>query len=364
MRLVLGPPTVAPWPGNPRLLVRVSDDLRKTVVFFGVPTENGTEYGGTGFLLCDHEDGFNFPFLITARHVAKQLEHYNNNSGFSIRVNRTNGEAFDIPVEYAEWTYHSDPTVDLAALLFPTDQEHYDVLYYPLRAPGSEYGPEDRIARYGDLTGVMCGDTINIVGLFRLHHGKQRSVPIVHTGHVAALPDAKERIPVKDRVTSEIVDAECYLVEVQTLDGLSGSPAFVGEALSLNFAEKHHGAQPSVYGHVPVLLGLYTGSWEAGPGDILAKDRNLRGGIRVPIGMGTVVPAHKIVELVRDHPDMVETRKGILRERKERTAATQGSAFPTAKSALPTKDVKGDDRHRERFTALLDAVLGKPKQGG
>jgi len=46
------------------------------------------------------------------------------------------------------------------------------------------------------------------------------------TGNVAVLPDPIERIPIRDRTTGEIVEAEVYLVEAQTLDGLSGSTGF------------------------------------------------------------------------------------------------------------------------------------------
>jgi len=58
----------------------------------------GIEYGGTGFALCDHEEGVLIPFLITARHVAKALEKYSD-TGFFIRVNRKDGRAEEIHVE-------------------------------------------------------------------------------------------------------------------------------------------------------------------------------------------------------------------------------------------------------------------------
>ena len=137
-----------------------------------------------------------------------------------------------------------------------------------------------------------------MVGLFRLHAGSKRNVPIVHSGNVAALADPNELVPVRDRTTKEIIESEVYLVEAQTLEGLIGSPVFAHEIWDLagTFPEIH-GTLPKAFGSVQ-LLGLYTGAWDGEPGAILEADRNLRGGKRVPVGMGLVVPAKKIIDLI------------------------------------------------------------------
>ena len=109
-------------------------------------------------------------------------------------------------------------------------------------------------------------------------------------------------------MTGKIVGTEAYLVEAQTLDGLSGSPVFTNEALQLIGLGQHHGAHASAYGAL-VLLGIYVGAWDGDPGEILSKDRNLKGEIRVPVGVGVVVPAQKIVEVIRGNLGLIALRK-------------------------------------------------------
>jgi hypothetical protein len=182
----------------------------------------------------------------------------------------------------------------------------FDVIYY-------RFDPEFVILGDSGRKQLMCGDVINLIGLFRLHAGKQRNIPFVHTGHLAVLSDSSERIPVRDRTTNKVVPAEVHLVEAQTLDGLSGSPVFAHEMVSLgNFVIGREPDQhPYAFGKVR-LLGIYSGSWDGEPGEILASDKNLRGNVRVPVGVGTVVPADKLMELVRDHPQMKEDRKTLM----------------------------------------------------
>ena len=88
--------------------VRLSEDARKCVVFFGVSSpdgEDGIQYGGTGTLigLIDETDGhFGFAYLVTNRHIAERLS---NDTGFYIRANRKDGTAFPIPIESLDWSY-------------------------------------------------------------------------------------------------------------------------------------------------------------------------------------------------------------------------------------------------------------------
>lgn len=356
----LGPKTTAPLAEGPGFIVRVNDDARKSVVFFGVPTPEGVQYGGTGFMLCDFEEGILIPYIVTARHVAKELDKYRD-TGFYIRANRKDGGNPLVEIESADWAYHPDPTVDLAVAHLSLNGKIFDIIYYPLR--DKFFVNEDRIAKHGDPSDVLCGDPVSIIGLFRLHAGKQRNIPIVHTGHVAALPDANERIPIKDSQGNKF-EAEAYLVEAQTLDGLSGSPVFTKEHLVLTPLSKHHGEHAGAYGAL-VLLGLYVGSWEGHPGEILASDKGLRSDkIRVPVGMGIVVPAQKILDIVRGDPALNSYRKKRVEAVKAAKAAAtqddsagQDAAFPD----LPANSV--NPTHREDFMRLVDAAARKPPQG-
>jgi hypothetical protein len=285
--------------------MRVSDDARKSVVFFGIDGEgvDVVDYGGTGFLCADMGEGIAIPLLVTCRHVAQLLSGHEQ---FYVRANTRGGESYTLPVSKMDWRYHPDSTVDLASVVLVLPNHTFDVIYY-------RFDPEFVILGDSGRKQLMCGDVINLIGLFRLHAGKQRNIPFVHTGHLAVLSDSSERIPVRNRTTNKVVPAEVHLVEAQTLDGLSGSPVFAHEMVSLgNFVIGREPDQhPYAFGKVR-LLGIYSGSWDGEPGEILASDKNLRGNVRVPVGVGTVVPADKLMELVRDHPQMKEDRKTLM----------------------------------------------------
>ena len=322
---------------NGSAMVRISEDVRKGVVFFGVRNAKKIEYGGTGFLVLETtRSGTGISYLVTARHVAESLD-----VDFLIRANLKNGGLEDIPIEQINWLYPDNPLIDIAVAQFsmPSQYDHY---YYSI----------DDIPSPQEM--VMCGDAIAIVGLFRLHFGSGRNIPIVHSGHVAALADQREPIPSRNTATKVVSPIVAHLVEAQTLDGLSGSPVFV-----------------QVYGHLtqfkidtldnvhPLVLatdklfGIYHGSWDGLPGTILARDRNMSGGMRVPVGMGLVTPAEELISLIKNHPVLKTSRRELEDRELSSKAATADSSFI------------GDDgnpSHKEDFTSLLNAAVQKPKK--
>jgi Trypsin-like peptidase domain len=273
---------------NGSALVRISDDLRKCVVFFGVQVAaGGIKYGGTGFLVHTRISNSRsvVPYLVTARHVANRLD-----VDFVIRANLKAGGAEEIKIETMEWFYPEDPSVDLAIAPYTLSGPQYDHYYFPLDdAPP----PMER---------VICGDPIAIVGLFRLHKGNNRNIAIVHSGHVAALADRSEPIPSKDRGTGAEIKTVAHLVEAQTLDGLSGSPVFVQGFVHFSFLSLPDKTHPVAYGSQK-LFGIYQGSWESEPGVILAEDRGFGGEIRVPVGVGLVTPAEELISLISSHKE-------------------------------------------------------------
>lgn len=191
--------------------------------------------------------------------------------------------------------------------------------------------------------------------------GAKKNFPIVHTGHIAALPDKDERIPVIDRATGKISKVLGYLVEAQTLEGLSGSPAFVRDIVRVpqdlpsGFETVSHRLTAEAYGEIS-LLGIYQGSWDGRPGEILAADRNLNDDkFRVPIGMGIVIPAAKIFEVL-DMPKLKKMRKKVIDQKERNRAATTDDGF----SAPPASDA--NPKHREDFNSLLTAAARKPER--
>ena len=69
------------------------------------------------------ENGLASRYLVTCRHVAKQLD-----VDFFLRVNTIQGDAEELPIQVADWEYHPDETVDIAATSIGLNAFHFDHL--------------------------------------------------------------------------------------------------------------------------------------------------------------------------------------------------------------------------------------------
>jgi hypothetical protein len=324
--------------------MRLGHDARRAVVFFGVKnSEGGITYGGTGFLVAvPFSRDYAVHYLVTCRHVAKHLD-----VDFVIRGNDRDGSAFALDVDQLQWVYHQDDTVDVAIAPLLLHEQAWDRVYLPI----------DVFLGDAEKPNVLCGDDIAIVGLFRLHFGKGRNIPIVHSGTIAALADANEKVPIEDRVSGKITLTEAHLVEAQTLEGLSGSPVFIQQYAGLPFEQPSFaGRQETVFAMGAVrLLGMYSGAWDGRPGTILEKDKNLsNANYRVPVGMGAVVPGEKIVEVIMGKFQS-DVRQNKIKDA-EPPPATTDDAFSTR--AVPATDA--NPTHREDFMRLVGAAARKP----
>jgi hypothetical protein len=132
-------------------------------------------------------------------------------------------------------------------------------------------------------------------GLFVYAPGTSRTMPLVRHGNIAMIPD--------DKIQVDSGFAYVYLVEMRSIGGMSGSPVFVRPTVEVEFSkdQKFFGLLPQVS-----LLGLVHGHWDISPSDIdKCKPRPQRGGVN--IGVGVVVPAEKILEVL-NHPELVAMR--------------------------------------------------------
>jgi hypothetical protein len=278
---------------------------------------------GTGFFV-NHE---RFRFLVTAQHIAAEF----GDSPFYIRVNKNDGSAATMHCDLLErddlrWIAHADPNVDLAVMpfQFSAEEQGWDVLGFD---SGMLLGDEDLVAY-----NIGVGDRCYAVGLFRLLQGSERNVPIVHSGSLALMA-GEEPIPVKDWLAAgQTRQVEAHLVEMSNLKGLSGAPVFVYPTLwaiapkaGFDENDKPKILPPTLVGAYDPrvkLLGLWSASWD---GLQSAVETAGFGANRVPIGMGTVVPAARLKELF-DDPRVLERRADWLRRADEHDAARKQEA--------------------------------------
>ena len=315
-----------------RIPLRINDDILKCVVFLGYETTDEAgevrfEPVGTGFFL--HFDGFSH--LVTARHVAEPIQ----SGPFILRAASKSGDVGRSEITRIGWFYHPDKNVDVAAipagLKEPADW---------FKIPDDIVLTEQRLEEYR----MGIGDEVQIVGLYRLLHGKERHLPIIHNWHIAMMP-GDELIPVRDTVSNKLTYAKGYLVEAQTFEGLSGSPVFARNTWTIRLTD----GPGFLIGPIR-LLGLWRSAWDAPPDEILATQRpDAR---KVPVGVGIVEPAARIIETL-ELQDMQNFRDQHRAEVDEANAASSESAPPTKDEYL---------QHKEDFNRLLTSVAtGKPR---
>ena len=192
--------------------MRVPDQVRKTVVFVGLPETPDPQYRGTGFIVTVPGTQDNhFAFMVTARHVAEKLE----GNDFYIRANKKCGGMVELRgFGDNPWWYH--PTerefVDCAVTLFaPAQLRELDVEHIPIAL----FADEEKIRAHN----IGVGDEVFITGLFTKVTETAQNVPIVRVGNVAMM--LEEKIPFHNGMYT------AHLIESRSIGRLSGSPVFV-----------------------------------------------------------------------------------------------------------------------------------------
>ncbi|MGE5562087.1 MAG: hypothetical protein ACM3ZV_02125 [Bacillota bacterium] len=163
-----------------------------------------------------------------------------------------------------------------------------------------------------DEENVGFGSTCYAVGLFRVHPGKKRNLPVVHTGNIALMPSPDELVPVRDKITGIVTEMEAYLVEMTNLDGLSGAPVFVRPELPVSITLEndtiHRAHLNKAYTYI---LGVWVASWTATPPSGLGVN---------PVGMGVVTPIEKVLDILNSKEAWL-ARSEFLTVARERNAA-------------------------------------------
>ena len=284
---------------------------------------------------------------MTARHVAHDL----GSDPFVVRMNERKGGGRNIHIDFAKWHFHpAGEKVDVAVMEFDApDWADSTVITSPTVI--ADIPPEER--------NVAPGDIVYVVGIFSHLHGERRNTPIVHTGHIALFPGDEDipvfawEPPLEDETGApRIIQTKGYLVEANTHPASSGSPVFMRR--SFIYASGRHDSDEReawVYGYVS-LFGLWQGSWGHDTVQLVATPR---GELKKPFGLGTVVPASRILETL-ETPELQKRHEKARSDRDRRRAVT-----PQSSSGQQQQDQ--NPLHKEDFTSLLNAAAKAKPQG-
>ena len=283
----------------------ISDDVRGCVCFLGMRSGDSFNCFGTGFIVGWKQ----IAYVITAQHVVAKMGR----RAFAIRINNRKGGVAILDHDGAmgkvsKWFIPDDPTVDLAACVMA------DV--NPISVPAitrSHILTDDAMKAFG----VGIGDVCYTVGLFRKFAGDEKNLPVVHTGNIALLA-GEQRVPVeKWRAGDAVVLVDSHLVEQISLDGLSGAPVFVRPSLRSSLLVDGKPTDTRVGTEDIKLLGVWQAAWDGLAG--VSLDRRTEE--RVAIGMGTVVPAKYVIDLLES--------EAVADDRERRLSEGDRTTLPT-----------------------------------
>jgi hypothetical protein len=288
-------------------LVKVPNEIRKCVAFLAYKDNGGIKLAGTVFFV-----GISLPdttisatYAITAKHVIEGIKKKTVDNRVYFRLNYKDIGAELAYMDLKDWYYH------------PTDASNVDVAVVPmpladnmdhLLLPYKDFATEEIILK--EKIGI--GEEVFLTGLFIHHMGAKRNIPIIRVGNISAMPEE----PIN---TQGFSNMEAYLVEARSIGGLSGSPVFVhlGIIRNVDGQTKFATSPEGIF----YLLGLMHGHWDLSVSDIdgIAEDEVLSRSINM--GIGIVVPAKKIAEVL-NQPKLEEMRKEMIADWKRQTAAT------------------------------------------
>jgi hypothetical protein len=276
--------------------MRVPDMVLKSVGFVGevVDEESGEgDLHATGFILSipTQEPNRKLHVFVTAKHAVEALkdrEVYfltNRKGGGAIRIRDHAG---------CMWVHQTDKTCDCVVMPFNVapEMDYNSIAFDSLVTP-------ETMQSYN----IGIGDEVFFPGLFTYAPGDKENMPIVRHGNLAMLP--------KEQIQIESGFADVYLIEARSIGGLSGSPVFVRPTKIVTMGD---GKQCAVLADPDTFfcLGLICGHWDIREGELnkafAALDR--RNGVN--LGIGIVVPAYKIREIIENTPDLVKLRQGAL----------------------------------------------------
>ena len=323
--------------------MQIDEKIKDNAVFLGIIEKDVFVPKATAFFVARQNKFGSLVYLVTAEHVVAGLKA----KGYEKIYMRPNTEAGLVPIPVDNWLFHQDAETN------PTD-----VAVVPITYVGDS---NERLVTMDVSTFVTkenfkerewgTGDEVVVVGLFRNHYGKAKNIPVVRIGSLAAMPEE----PVKTKWSGYI---DAYLVELHSIGGLSGSPVYIHHPPT----RVRDGKIQYLPGHRMNLLGIMQGHFDVPD---LRQDSAIEdddGGGSINTGIGVVVPAYKILEMMDGHPELVAAAEKALR-RSEADAAKSDLDHLGGTAELEPPTTADNPTHAEDFRSLVTAAARKKPQG-
>lgn len=263
--------------------MRVSKQLPNCVVFIGVLADSGafTPVGTGSLVVKRYRERNFFAFIMTATHVVEDLTPASR-SRLAYRINRKGLPAETIRLDAQARFDHPTRAVDMSLFPIWIDPAGYDINAMEI---GRDIIERDR----STMEGVQLGDPVAAIGLYTSHRGQTSNIQLVRSGNIASV--------VSEPVFTGRGFVEAYLVDLRTIAGLSGSPVFQLQPVSLS-PEGSNGSLVGMlvgyhlvegkYDQIVVPVEQRTASAESHD---LAFDERIT-------GFGVVIPIERAVEIV------------------------------------------------------------------
>lgn len=276
--------------------MRIDEQVRKSVAFLAIrdsDEQNRPLYYpvATAFFVGVHLGGDRWArYAVTAKHVLDKARPRGSLWVRAVRPGRK--KLFEMPVE--GWSEH--PTSDVALVQISIPLEEFGMRFIPTDL----FATREWLAQHQ----VGLGDHVVSAGLFTHYIGPEVDEPVVRFGRISLIPEHPIQVPASGGTPA--MTFEAILVESLSWGGESGSPAWVYFSVDRDlFAGQ--ALNPRIPN--PRLLGLHHGHYNV-PAPLEAPSDDYREAlVRLNAGIGIVVPAYSILELLMSEP--------VAREREE-----------------------------------------------
>jgi hypothetical protein len=346
-----------------RDMPRLDDRYLKCVVYL-YPSEDaakdGEKLGGSGFLIGapvankQRQVVTTLLCLMTNRHVAEQGNSF-------VRTNTKDGKIDIFELDERSWIFHPDGD-DLAI---------YPIGLAPLYPyPYMEAGMFNALSKSSvDGLDIGIGDDVFTVGRFVGREGAKINIPALRFGTIS-------QMPIEPVVMENGFKQECFLVEVRSLSGYSGSPVFlyIPPQPQLKFDPKWEDVtyqqfpllrkkrRNMITGLGPILLGVsfcyFYGNEEVRSG---ATNKPMHDWYtRSNTGMMGVIPGWKVLDMILGESMMKIVAK--VEDELFNQTKTSGVALTTAAAPVDQSAKDENPQHREDFTSLLGKAARTPPQ--